>query len=52
MEFRASDLESLLADGHRAPLVGANVEGPVWRKIPTDRFWLAGARIDEISPEG
>ncbi len=26
MEFRASDLESLLAEGHLARLVGANVE--------------------------
>jgi hypothetical protein len=26
MEFRASDLESLLAEGHRARLVGANAK--------------------------
>jgi hypothetical protein len=49
MEFRASDLESLLAQGHRARLVGANVERQVWRKIPTGSSWrTGGAYIREI----
>jgi hypothetical protein len=49
MAFRVSDLESLLAQGHRARLVGANVEQQVWRKIPTGGSWpTAGAYIREI----
>jgi hypothetical protein len=51
MEFRASDPESLLVEGHRAQFVSANVEGPAWRKISTGRSWswsIPDAHLHEL----
>jgi hypothetical protein len=52
MEFRASDLESLLAEGHRARLVGVNVERQDLKRFYEGiRAVEGGARRSALAPE-